>query len=411
VRFLWASALKDLRRLRRDPVSLAVWVGIPVFIAVLLSIVFHGGAATPQGRLLVVDEDESLLSSLVSGAFGQGPLSKMLVVETVKWAEGRKRIDRGDGSALLVIPKGFSQAFLRQEPSQLRLITNPSQRILPGIIEEAVSMLLEAGFYLQALAGDQLRMFAQGPPHGAGTFPDQTVIEMSVAFNRLGAKLHTYFNPLLIQLETTAIEEKSSSQVNFAAAYFPSMLFMAFLFVSMGLSGDLWKERARGTLRRVLVSPGSVGSFLAGKLLAAAVVVFLIGLAGVLCGLSIPEMQVHNPALAVLWIVFSGAVLYLLLLLVQLYASSERAAHLLVSLLVLPLAMLGGSFFPFEFMPRGMAAIGRLTPNGWALEQLRGMLAGSIEPARLALSFGGLALASGLAFWLSLRRLHRGFAL
>jgi ABC-type multidrug transport system permease subunit len=73
--------------------------------------------------------------------------------------------------------------------------------------------------------------------------------------------------------------------------------------------------------------------------------------------------------------------------------------------------MLGGSFFPFEFMPRGMAAIGRLTPNGWALLQLQGMLAGSIEPARLALAFAVLALASGLAFWLSLRRLRRGFAL
>jgi ABC-type Na+ efflux pump permease subunit len=411
MRFIWVSALKDLRRLRRDPISLAAWVGIPVFIAVLLSIIFHGGGAAPQGRLLVVDEDESLLSSLVSGAFGQGPLGKMLVVEKVKWAEGRKRIDRGDGSALLVIPKGFSQAFLRQEPSQLRLITNPSQRILPGIIEETVSMLLEAGFYLQALVGDQFRVFAQGPPQGAGRFPDQTVAEMSVGFNRLGAKLRSYLDPPLIKLETTVVEEKSSTQINFIAVYFPAMLFMSILFVSMGLSGDLWKERTRGTLRRVLVAPSRVGSFLAGKLLAVAVVLFLIGLAGVLCGLFIPEMTVHNPALAVLWIVFSGAVLYLLLLLLQLYASSERAAHLLVSLLVLPLAMLGGSFFPFEFMPRGMAAVGRWTPNGWAMLQLQGMLAGSIEPARLALAFAVLALASGVAFWLSLRRLHRGFAL
>jgi ABC-2 type transport system permease protein len=234
---------------------------------------------------------------------------------------------------------------------------------------------------------------------------------MSVGFNRLGAKLGGYLDPPLIKLDTRVVEEKSSAQLNLIALFFPAMLFMAILFMAMGLSGDLWKERRRGTLRRLLVSPSGLGSFLAGKLLAAVAVFFLIGLAGVVCGLFIPEINPHNPALAVLWIASSGAALYLLALLLQLNASGERAAQLLVSLLVLPLGMLGGSFFPFEVMPRGMAAIGRWTPNGWALVQLRGILAGSVEPARLALTFSGLVVVSGAAFWVALRRLRRGSAL
>jgi ABC-2 type transport system permease protein len=287
------------------------------------------------------------------------------------------------------------------------LITNPAQRIVPGIIEEAVSMLVEAGFYLQALVGNELRLFAGG----GRPLPDQTVAEMSVGFNRLGAKLGGYLDPPLIKLDTRVVEEKSSAQLNLIALFFPAMLFMAILFMAMGLSGDLWKERRRGTLRRLLVSPSGLGSFLAGKLLAAVAVFFLIGLVGVVCGLFIPEINLHNPALAVLWIASSGAALYLLALLLQLNASGERAAQLLVSLLVLPLGMLGGSFFPFEVMPRGMAAIGQWTPNGWALVQLRGILAGSVEPARLALTFSGLVVVSGAAFWVALRRLRRGFAL
>jgi len=56
---------------------------------------------------------------------------------------------------------------------------------------------------------------------------------------------------------------------------------------------------------------------------------------------------------------------------------------------------LGGSFFPFDFMPQGFARIGRLTPNGWALGQLQNILTGTISTA----SFGIVALFLAAA-WL-----------
>ncbi len=102
MRAVWISARKDLRRMLRDPMALAMWVGIPVLVAVLLFLVFgRRGEAVPQGRLLVADEDGSLLSSLLAGAFGQGELGNMLMVEKVKPEEGRRRMNRGDASALL----------------------------------------------------------------------------------------------------------------------------------------------------------------------------------------------------------------------------------------------------------------------------------------------------------------------
>jgi ABC-type multidrug transport system permease subunit len=409
VRFVWISALKDLRRLRREPIALAVWVGIPLFIALLLNLVFAGGAATPQGRLLVVDEDGSFVSSLLAGAFSQGPLGKMFVVEKVEREAGWKRIERGDGSALLLIPKGFGQAFLRQEPTQLKLLTNPSQRILPSIVEETVSMILEAGFYLQALFGDQLRLIAAGPPQGAAMLSDQTVAELSVAMNRAGARLHAYLDPLLIELETKVIEKPSLTQANFGVAYFPGMLFMAVLFIAMGLSGDLWKERAQGALRRLVVTPARLGAFLAGKLLSAAVVLFFLGLAALLGARWLLNMQASNLLPAVFWVLFGGVALFLLMLLLQIHASSERGANILATLAIFPLGMLGGSFVPFEMMPDWLAAIGRLTPNGWAVVQLQAILTNSIEPGRLAAAFAFLALFSALTFLLALRRLRRRF--
>src|SRR5262249_24726258 len=105
--FLGTCTLKDVRRLRREPVALTGWVGIPVVITALFAIVFGRGAPTPRGILLVCDQDDTVLSTLVPGAFSRGSLAKMLSVETVTWDDGRRRIDRGDGAALLVIPEGF----------------------------------------------------------------------------------------------------------------------------------------------------------------------------------------------------------------------------------------------------------------------------------------------------------------
>jgi ABC-type multidrug transport system permease subunit len=72
--------------------------------------------------------------------------------------------------------------------------------------------------------------------------------------------------------------------------------------------------------------------------------------------------------------------------------------------------MLGGSFFPFEIMPAWLARIGRFTPNGWALEQLKAVLRDAVEPVQLALALVGVVLVGALAFLISMRRLRRAFA-
>ena len=75
MRFVWISALKDLRILRRDPFSVLTWVGIPLCIGLLIHLVFggSGGQAQPQGVLLVADQDDTFASRMLAGAFGSEP--------------------------------------------------------------------------------------------------------------------------------------------------------------------------------------------------------------------------------------------------------------------------------------------------------------------------------------------------
>ncbi len=410
MRFVLSSAAKDLRRRARDPIALGLWLGIPLVTVLLLYLVFGRGGAMPRGLLLVADEDKTLLSSLFAGAFNQGRLAEMITVEKVDRDAGRARLNKGEASALLVIPKGFTAALLNDEPLTLSLVTNPAQTILPGIIRETLSILIEAAHYLQSLVPEQLKVFAKGPPPGASTFSDATIADISVQFNRLGQKLQKYVSPLLIELETKVVEEKTSATANFAAFFFPTTLFMSLLFMAQGLSEDIWREQAQGALRRVAATPRRMEAFLAGKLLGGAALAGAMSLPGLLIGRYLVGVEVRSFLPALAWLAFAGVLLFLLLLLLQVHASSARTGYLLTGVVLFPLLMLGGAFFPLELMPATLATVGRWTPNGWLLVQFKAILAGQVELASMAR--GGAVFAAGglLAFWIASRRLRQVLA-
>ena len=61
----------------------------------------------------------------------------------------------------------------------------------------------------------------------------------------------------VLELETASLEppvpgaegEEQSERLSIPLLMFPGMLLMSLLFVAQGVSEDLWKERAQGTLR------------------------------------------------------------------------------------------------------------------------------------------------------------------
>lgn len=380
MRFVLTSAVKDLLRLRRDPTTLLVWLGVPAVIAILLVTIFGRGEVRPNGKLLIVDEDKGLAATMLAGAFTQGSLGNMIAVEKVEREEGRRRIDKGDASALLIIPKGLTAAVLEGKSAKLQLVRNPAQRILPEIVEEVLAMLTDAAFYLQAVAGDQLRKVST-----AGAPTDAQIAATSVQVNHAIDGLRRYLSPPVIQLETEIVKPKSEESGSFASQMLPGMLYMAVFFVAGGLASDVWRERTSGALRRVLTTPVALGAFLAGKLAATMLVLALVGAFGMtLAHFMIGLPGAHLP-LAITWIALSGTGLYLMMMLIQSLASNERVANMLSNFILLPLSMLGGSFFPLDQMPKTLASIGRVTPNGWSLVQFQSILAGAAIPSAFAI--------------------------
>ena len=100
MRFFVSSLAKDLARWRQDAVAILLWLSIPLIIGGLITSLMDGnGGAKPTGLLLIADQDDSVLSGLVAGAYSQGELGELLVVEKVSTQDGEARIDAGEARA------------------------------------------------------------------------------------------------------------------------------------------------------------------------------------------------------------------------------------------------------------------------------------------------------------------------
>ena len=390
---LVSSIKKDIKWRLADPMSLVLWIGIPLLIGGLMSLVTGGGSGhVPKAKVLLVDEDDSILSFL-AGAVGGSSGSEFLDVELVDREEGRRRIDEGDGSALLMIPKGFSQAVIDDTPTELTLLTNPSQRILPKIIEQGLEILVDASFYLQKTAGEFLREMSKGPPKGQSFFSDVKTAAFAARVNKRLRSLEKVLFPPVLSVEDDdrdlrdpdggAKKKQADSGFNIGLLLFPGILFMALMFIAQGMSYDVWRERDQGTLRRLLCSPSGATNFLLAKVITATIVMAVVTLIGLLLGFAtfgIPGAPILG---ALVWCAFAGGSLMVFFMVVQMLASTSRSGNIMSTAVLFPLMMIGGTFFPFEAMPVWMADIGKFTPNGMAIVQLKAMLAGELETGAL----------------------------
>ena len=408
--FLISAVNKDLRRRLRDPFALLLWLVIPLAIGGLIALAFGGRSGIQlSARLLVADEDASFLSNFLVKSFDQIGGSQLIRVESVERSAGRALIEKGEGTALLVIPKGFGAAVLKKQPTKLLLVTNPEQRILPKIIQEGLEALTEAIAFLQNIFGKELGELANGPGPGLTTFPNETVARLSITINQFIQREQKYLFPPVIEVETVA-DQAAANEINYAVLFLPGILLMALMFTALGLSDDVWQERDRGTLARNLVTPGGVKRLLAGKIISGLILCTLLSAIILGIGMAYLSLPLSSLPLAVAWSAATAFLLLALLMLLQILASSRQTAGFLVTSLMFPLLMLGGSFFPLEVMPRWMAAIGRWTPNGLALERLKDILLRRSDPWTLALAFMAFLAAGTALFLLAARRARRVMA-
>ncbi|MFK8011555.1 MAG: ABC transporter permease [Marinicellaceae bacterium] len=368
--FTKTVARNSIKKLFTEKWQLAMFLIIPIMMGGLFSLISGpSGQPKPIGTLLITDNDKSILSQLLIGGFGQGPMAEMFITKTIAASEAQKMMDDGEASVWIEIEKDFTQNFIDKKPTSIKLVKNPSQNILPEIAETAVTLMADGGHYIQLLFADELNQF--NDLIGGNDISDAQMAMMSISIKNTIENLEKQLIPPQIKpLKET--QEKKSNQANnksFMFYMFPGILFMSLLFASQGMALEFWNDKTQGISGRLMSSPSSLTQYLNGKLLASVLVYFLIALVIGTLGLLLLNLSLSKILIIAFWLMLSGLVLGSLMLIISLLMPSQKSASVVTSAMVFPLMMLGGSFFPFDSMPKWMAAIGQYLPNGYMLER------------------------------------------
>jgi len=366
-----------------------------------------GDGAKPRGILLIADQDASVISGLVAGAFSQGELGDLITVEKVSVDQGRERINAGEASGFLVIPEGFGQAFLESTPVRLTLKTNPAQTILPGIITDVTEILLDAGFYAKQLFGSEIEMILDAEANDA--INDVVIAASAVAVQHKIEAAASQLFPPAIDIEI-AEPPSDEPEVPFALLFLPGIILMAVMFSANGLAADYWAEREQGTLRRLIFAPGKISAFVVGKALAAALTIAIIGGLTLVIGFLYHGIVWTKLPSSLIWTAVSGVALFAWFGVLQMLAPNQRAATVMTSMILFPMLMAGGSFFPFAALPDWIAAIGRKTPNGFVADRLTTEITASAAWSIDLYSWLIVAATAVSGLLICTWRLHAGFA-
>ena len=402
--FALTSFKKDIARWRQDYMAVIIWLAIPLMIGGLITTLM-GSDVKPHGTLLLVDEDQTFLSELIVSAYSAGELGELLSVEKTDFDEGFQRVNDGEASGLLVIPKGFAQAFLESEPVTLTLRTNPSQTILPGIITNVTEILLDAGFYAHQLFGDEIETFTSMTDNPSDAQVAAIAVAIQNKFESVAPKLY----PPVIEIEIVEPPQQEP-RPPLALLFMPGIILMAVVFSANGLAGDFWREREQGTLRRLVFTPARMSEFLVGKALAAAAIISFVGGFTLLLGFLYHGIAFARLPSSLAWIALSGIALFAWFGVLQMLFSNQKTASVFSMMLVFPLLMAGGSFFPLAVLPGWIAAIGRVAPNGFMADRLTTEITASSAWSIDAKSWATVILAATVGLSICAWRLRAGFA-
>lgn len=409
---------KDLARKRRAPLGFVILLLFPVVFASLLGLAFGRGGEAPKIRLLLHNRDDGFLSRALASAFTSERSAEFLDVRVVG-DEGRAILERGEASALLVIPERFTDDLLDGRPATLALVRNPAEGILPEVAEQLAAILadgLDASSRLLRGPLETIRGFAED---GRIRIEDAEVAGLAVEIKRTFEGVEDLVLPPAITLPGAfGTQEKQDEGAGrgmgdvFLFVLPGVAVYALFLLGDQGMR-DLLSEATEGTLRRQLAGPLSPATIVAGKALYSAalsgtglVVLTAVGAAVLRRGVD-PVGYLAMGLGTILSVTGVASVLYG-------FARTERQGATTSSVVYLALAFAGGAFFPISNLPAAVRSVSAISPFRWGTEGFRALLepgAGVAEVAGPAGTLAGIGLVSlAIGAWALSRTARRGGA-
>jgi len=142
---------------------------------------------------------------------------------------------------------------------------------------------------------------------------------------------------------------------------FPGLMLMWVCFIANGVFMDIFNEYKTNTMSRLIASGVSLRDILLSKVLRCLVICWICELLLILFTGIVFDVGWRNPVGLLTILTSFNLFLLGLLALIYGYARSQELAHGIVILVLLTSSMLGGSFIPFNQLPRTLQHIGYWT--------------------------------------------------
>ena len=336
---LLALMRKETLQIVRDRRTLAL-----VFIMPIMQLLLLGYAATSDVRnipLAVLDQDKSPASRTLLDSFRTADYFRE-AFDVNSENELRSLIDSGRARTGLIIPPDYSSRLAAGQPAQVAFIIDGSDPTIAGTALAAATLIGQA----RATALTVERLAARGMAIAAAP-----AIEV---------RARVWYNPDLI------------------SAYYmiPALVGLILQFLTVILTATaIVRERERGTIEQLIVTPLTAAELIVGKLAPYVVIAFidtLLILAGGVLLFGVPI----NGSLPLL-LLLSGLFLISNLgvgLLISTATSTQQEAIIIAIFYNLPSMFLSGFIYPVAAMPRVLQFISYAIPLRYFLIVVRGIV-------------------------------------
>ena len=338
MRRIWAVALKELRQAARDPLSLAMLLGVPAMMLLLYG--FALNFDVKHIALAVQDEDQTAASrALTAGFFTSGYFDRVLDLpagtDLTRLTEMRR------AAAVLVIPRGYGRDLADGRSSEVQMVLDGTDALT------ATTVLGYAQAIVGELDGRRLR---------------ETLVRLrGREAAAIESRPRVWYNP---ELQST----------QFLVPGLIGFILMLTAVISTALS--VVREKERGTMEQLRVTALRTPQLIVGKVLPYLGISLLATAVILLTARLLFGVEVRGSYLAL----FLATLLYLVGalsfgLLVSSFSDTQAMAFQVGAVSsMLPAIFLSGFIFPIRGMPQVLQYLTYAVPARHYLVVLRGVV-------------------------------------
>jgi len=333
---IWAILVKEILQMRRDRLTLAMILGVPLMQLFLFGFAIN---LNPHDlpAAIAINDPGPLARSIVAGLANSSYFK--IVEQTNDPAHARRLLQEGKVLFVVEIPPNFSRDIVRGDHPDLLIEADATDPAAGSFAIAAFNQLATTALR-DDLVGP-LASHAQGPP----------------PFNPVQ---HLLYNP------------ESNTQYNVVPGLLAVILTMTMVLMTCLA---LTRERERGTYENLLAMPATPLEIMIGKIAPNV----LVGAVQSAIILLMARFVFHVPMIGSLLLLAGALAVYVIANLAVGYTFSTIAENQLQAMqmtlfFLLPAILLSGFAFPFMGMPAWARVIGEILPATHFLRIVRGIL-------------------------------------